>query len=81
MSWLRDKRDRVLWWIIEKCLFVIDHKNDLMTYALRKNKHTYYHILAERWLDDIKIHFYGTKCEPYPPGKNDEERKDKAVLK
>lgn len=55
--------NKILWWIVKKCVCIIDRDNLLMVYSFAKDDVTDYHLVVERCLPDV--HMYGTHTEHY----------------
>ena len=56
-------KNKILWWIVKKCILILDRDNTLLAYSFAKDEHTDYHIIVERFLVDR--HTYGTLEEMY----------------
>lgn len=56
--------EKILWWIVKKCILVLDKNNTLLAHSFAKDNVTDYHIIVERFLPDK--HCYGIRIEPYP---------------
>ena len=63
-------REKILWWIVKRCILTLDRDDTLMAYSFAKDEITDYHIIAERFYPDR--HCYGTREEPYPELRKEE---------